>query len=106
VVAANAPAFIAATGITNVLGPFSGDLADGGERLRLVNHNDRRMDEITCGDEPPWPVGPDGSGCSLAKRQPLSSSAQPGTWSASEEIGGTPGELNFPFSGGPGSPSA
>lgn len=99
VIARNVPAFRAANGATNVLGPFTGSLDQGGEHLRLVNHNGRIMDEMTYGDEPPWPVGADGSGASLAKRHPQYGSANPTNWMASYLIGGTPGSNNVAKAG-------
>lgn len=95
-VAADPAALQAATGLENILGPFTGALANEGERLILRNLNGRLMDELTYGDQPPWPVGADGSGASLAKRLPASPSGPPENWRASREVGGTPGRVNFP----------
>jgi hypothetical protein len=95
-VAGDPVALEAATGLANVLGPFTGALANEGERLILRNLNGRLLDELTYSDQPPWPVGADGSGASLAKRLPASPSSPPENWRASREIGGTPGRANFP----------
>ena len=95
-VAADPAALQAATGLESVLGPFTGALANEGERLLLRNLNGRLMDELTYGDQAPWPVGADGSGASLAKRLPASPSSPPENWRASREVGGTPGRVNFP----------
>jgi len=77
-----------------VFGPFSGKLANSGESLRLVSHNQRVMDRLDYGDEGRWPVAPDGSGVSLAKLDPDLGSADPGAWGFSEQVGGTPGSAN------------
>lgn len=96
VVAGDLAAFTQATGLTNVFGPFYTNLANNGERLILRNHDGRMMDELTYGDEPPWPEGADGSGATLSKRVPLSASAEPRNWIASAALGGTPGRANVP----------
>lgn len=88
----------AATGFTNILGPFSKRLANGGETLRLRNNSGRLMDEIQYTDQPPWPIGPGGFGASLAKRDRFFATSPPNNWRASAEPGGTPGRENFPAS--------
>lgn len=52
VVASNPAALQAATGATNGFGPF----ANGGETLRVRNHNNQILDELTFGNDSPWPV--------------------------------------------------
>ncbi|HWI58054.1 MAG TPA: lamin tail domain-containing protein, partial [Bacillota bacterium] len=102
VVAADPAALQAASGITNVVGPFSRRLSNGGELLRLRNHNGRILDEMTFQDSAPWPVGADGSGASLAKRDTNSASSPAANWQSSSQIGGTPGQENFPDTTGAG----
>ncbi|MBI2926312.1 MAG: lamin tail domain-containing protein, partial [Verrucomicrobia bacterium] len=96
VVALDPVSLQAATGITNVVGPFIGRLANAGERLELRNNNHRLMDVVSYGVEGDWPVGPDGSGVSLAKADPNTGSAPAQNWVASAQIGGTPGARNVP----------
>jgi Lamin Tail Domain len=81
---------------TGALGPFVGTLSNGGETLRLQDNNQRAMDELTYGDKGAWPVGPDGGGVSLAKKNPASNSADAANWAASAQPIGTPGAANFP----------
>lgn len=81
--------------LTNVLGPFTGRLANSGETLELVNASQRIMDRISYGVDGRWPVAPDGSGVSLAKRHENLASAEPANWTSSALPGGTPGRLNF-----------
>src|SRR4029079_11398857 len=50
------------------VGPWMGQLDNGGGTLRLVNFNGRIMDELTYGDSGDWSVAPDGSGTTLARR--------------------------------------
>jgi len=98
VVIAISPADLAAsTGLNNIRGPFTGRLGNNGDTLRLRNNSQRILDEVTygAGADDDWPVGPDGSGVSLAKRDRDSSSASPANWTVSEQIGGTPGAQNF-----------
>ena len=77
-------------------GPWAGSLANGGERLRLRNNSDRLMDEVEYHDSGAWPVGPDGSGATLAKADESSFSGDAANWRSSAQIGGTPGAANFP----------
>ncbi len=96
VVASSPNTLQAATGITNLLGPFTGLLANTGEKLELRSNNNRLMDSVNYGVEGDWPSGPDGAGVSLAKRDPDLGSASPESWRMSAQIGGTPGQPNFP----------
>ena len=80
---------------SQTLGPFTGRLANDGERLELRNNSDRLMDWIDYDDTDSWPVGPDGSGMSLAKMDPDSASPPSLNWTSSLVRGGTPGTHNF-----------
>ena len=79
-----------------VFGPFVGKLNNGGDVVRLLNRNDRVMDQLEYQDQGRWPIGPDGSGATLSKRDAQSGSEDPGEWTSSPELGGTPGRENFP----------
>ena len=83
--------------IPGALVPFTGTLDNGGETIQLRDRNGRLMDQVTYGDSGEWPVAPDGSGASLAKRNVQSASADPASWTFSPQIGGTPGAENFPL---------
>ncbi|MES2640262.1 MAG: lamin tail domain-containing protein [Myxococcota bacterium] len=80
--------------LTDALGPYAGTLADGGERIDLRNNGGRLIDTVAYGDDDPWPVEADGSGLSLAKGDPDSASDHAENWTASAELGGTPGQPN------------
>jgi hypothetical protein len=95
VVASSPVDLMAATGLANVIGPFAGRLANDGERLELRNTNRRLMDEVSYDVEGDWPVGPDGAGVSLAKRDEDSGSSSASNWTVSPLVGGTPGQRNF-----------
>jgi len=96
VVASSPATLMTATGATNALGPFTGRLSNGGDRLELRNNNGRLMDALDYGVEGDWPVGADGAGVSLAKRNADAGSAAPESWTVSARVGGTPGTANFP----------
>ena len=83
------------------LGPFTGQLDNGGETVRLENNSGRVMDELSYSDEGDWPVGADGSGATLTKRDEGSADGRPANWTASGDLGGTPGAANFPDPGAP-----
>jgi hypothetical protein len=95
-VAANPAALQAASGRSGVQGPFTGSLNNGGERLELRDRNDRLMDKMVFSDGGKWPVAPDGSGATLAKRDQNTISDESGNWTSSVVVGGTPGARNFP----------
>lgn len=80
----------------SALGPWTGQLDNGGEELRLVNNSGRVMDRVSYGDSGDWPVGPDGSGASLVKRDEESADSGPSHWTTSPRVGGSPGVKNFP----------
>lgn len=96
VIASSPSTLMAATGLTNVLGPFSGRISNSGETLDLLNNNARVMDTITYGVDDDWPIAPNGSGVSLAKVNGNAATADITNWAASAQVGGTPGADNFP----------
>ena len=92
-----APAtLMAQAGISHVLGPFAGRLSNDGEQIKLRDLNDRVMDEVDYGTGGDWPLGADGSGMSLAKKDPNLASQSAESWTVSRQSGGTPGAPNFP----------
>ena len=97
VVASSPAALMAATGVTNLVGPFRNRLANAGDTLRLRNNDSRIIDEITFASEGDWPVAPDGAGPSLARRRANVRGADAANWLASAQVGGTPGAENFPI---------
>jgi len=71
-----------------ILGPFVGRLANNGETLTLLDGAGRILDELSYGDEEPWPAAADGDGSSLVRMR--SDGAEPTAWIASVEPGGNP----------------
>jgi len=96
VVAASPGALTAASGVTNVVGPFTGRLSNSGEKLELRNNNNRLMDLLDYGTDGDWPVAADGAGPSLAKIDEDGAAADPANWRAGPRPGGTPGAANYP----------
>lgn len=80
---------------TPVFGPFIGRLSNAGETIELVNNSDRVMDRLDYDDSGDWPAAADGSGVSLAKKNPDSASEPVENWGWSDRVGGTPGVVNF-----------
>ena len=95
VVAANPGALQAEAGISGVLGPYSGQLSNDGERVALQDNSGRVMDEIDYGTDGAWATAADGGGASLAKNAEHSASGAASSWRASRSARGTPGTGNF-----------
>lgn len=95
VIAISPGTLMAEKGLTNVLGPFAGRLANDGEEIKLRDLNNRIMDAMDYGVDGEWPEAPDGSGASLVKRHPNLASRLAENWTGSTQIGGTPGAANF-----------
>ena len=94
VIAQDPVAFAAASGLTGVLGGYTGSLSNGGETIHLLDLNDRVMDELIYNDAGEWPVAADGSGASLAKIGEHLGTGDPNSWTFSSNSGGTPGSDN------------
>ncbi len=93
-VIAAAPADVEAVyGITGVLGPYLGSLkAD--DTLELYDEREGLLFEVPYSDQPPWPVGADGGGHSLALKRPTYGLADPRAWAISDRVGGSPGQFD------------
>jgi hypothetical protein len=85
-----------------ILGPYSGSLSNGGERVELARPGAEdqgvvrylAVDSILYDDQAPWLVEPDGNGPSLERVYPWMYGNEPANWSASTITGGTPGLRN------------
>ncbi|HYW78872.1 MAG TPA: lamin tail domain-containing protein, partial [Thermoguttaceae bacterium] len=96
VVAADPTALQTESGYEDALGPFDGRLSNGSDTLRLINNSGRQMNALDYSDGGEWPVGPDGGGPSLAKRDRETATELVDHWTFSVQVGGTPGAENFP----------
>ncbi len=77
------------------LGPWEGQLSNRGEEVRLYNNDERLMNVVAYEDGGDWPVAPDATGLTLAKRARETNSTDAENWTFSEQVGGTPGRDNF-----------
>ena len=89
-----------------VLGPFSGALDNGGERISLTKPVDIglgigadstaefRTDTVRFNDKAPWPIEADGGGPSLERIDAASYAGDPINWAASRGDSGTPSRTN------------
>ncbi len=96
-----------------VVGDWEGALANGGERLRLLDADGNTIEDLTWTDSAPWPVGADGLGASddwlpadvlpledhqfrgrsLQRVSLTAETDQPGNWQASPLDGMDPGSV-------------
>lgn len=76
------------------VGDFSFGLSSRGDSIRLFNAAGNKILAFFYGTQPPWPAANDGSGKTLALKQPDLSPALPQNWFLSNEVGGTPGKPN------------
>ena len=72
-------------GITNVVGPFSLSLRNGGERITLRDENNHLVDTVRFNDKYPWPTAPDEFGISLECITPDEDNSTAANWRSSEE---------------------
>ncbi len=80
------------------IGPYAGTLADGGERLTLMD-GDCLVETVRYDDRPPWPIGADGYGPSLERIDYTAPADDFHSWRTSfrqtgPALGGTPGLPN------------
>ncbi len=91
VVARNPVALAASYGLMNVRGPYSGRLANDGERIELSDSAGQILISFRYDEQAPWPASPDGTGHSLVLARAGGDPEEASTWSPSTYIGGTPG---------------
>ena len=79
--------------VGNHIGDLGFGLSNGGESLRLYSVAGTLIDSVAYGDATPWPVEADGTGATLALRDPRSDNSRAESWTASGHLG-TPGASN------------
>lgn len=95
IVVAKSPGTIEAVyGLTGVYGPFTGNLPNSSGKVQLRNHADAVFLEVNYGSRNPWPVAADGAGHSLVLTRPSYGQGEPGAWSTSDMVGGSPGRMD------------
>jgi hypothetical protein len=78
-------------GITNVVGPFTNDLAKSAGTIRLRNQLNAVLLEANYATKHPWPAAADGGGHSMVLSRPSFGERFPEAWAASQRWGGSPG---------------
>lgn len=82
-------------GVT-VAGYYGSSLANGGERIALLDPAGWVVDSLTYGDAGAWPMAADGQGASLERIEFTGDTRAPENWRASPQAGGTPGTAPTP----------
>jgi len=72
-----------------------GSLSNGGEVVRLLDREGVEVDSVKYDDVFPWPEEPDSEGPSLEIVDPERPNYTYENWQASEEIGGSPGWVEW-----------
>ena len=72
-------------GYDGFVGEFEGQLANGGENLRLIDSNGNVVDEVRYFDGGEWSIWADGRGSSLELVDPRQDNDFPSAWEASDE---------------------
>ncbi len=78
----------------DAVGPYSGELPNGGGDVVLFDAEERVADFVDFNDQPPWPINPDGLRGSLELIDPLSDNDRGQAWRESFDFNGTAGALN------------
>jgi hypothetical protein len=74
-----------------VFGYFSGNLANGGERIAILDRNGQTVTAVHYDNGNGWPAAADGGGYSIEVIDPLGDPNAPANWRASAALNGTPG---------------
>lgn len=85
VISNNAPLLQAKWPGVTILGNFSGNLNNRGERIALEDASGNPADELTYADGGKWPSLADGGGSTLELREAAADNAHPASWAASDE---------------------
>ena len=90
-VVAASPADVAGYyGLQGVLGPYTNTLKTSGT-IKLLDEQGAVLLEIPYSNQPPWPVGADGTGHSIVMARPSYGEGDAGAWEISSRLDGSPG---------------
>ena len=81
-------------GLQRVLGPYLGQLDNGGEIVELLNSKGQMISRVHYDDSTPWSGRPDGRGPSLEFTGVDNANGLARNWKPSKTLGGTPGRVN------------
>ncbi|HET6408171.1 MAG TPA: lamin tail domain-containing protein, partial [Chthoniobacteraceae bacterium] len=70
---------------SKILGDFSGNIRRGGERLRLTDAFGNPVNEVTFGNDSPWPIDAHGGGSSMELKDARADNTRPQAWASSSE---------------------
>ncbi len=84
-----------------IYGEFDFGLSSMGERLQLFDNTSNLIDELTYGNDIPWPAAANGEGPTLELLNSNRDNTLAENWQASWEIGGSPGQANSTLLGIP-----
>lgn len=84
--------------VVKYIGDLSFGLSSSGSLVRLYDYNLNLIDQLTYGVVSPWPSEPNGTGATLALKEPSLDNAIGTNWSASPKPG-TPGAVNTLLAG-------
>lgn len=96
VLAADPAALAARYRGVRVAAAYDGRLANGGERIRVVDAVGGVLLDVAYDDEGAWPLAPDGLGFSLVLDDLAADPRDPEAWRASAAVGGSPGAADAP----------
>ncbi|HIL68666.1 MAG TPA: hypothetical protein EYG38_02295, partial [Verrucomicrobia bacterium] len=82
---------------SRVFGYFDGSLSNSGESIKLRNRKGDPFLVLDYRDGNGWPNEADGEGFSLQIVNEVENPGNPGNWTRSREIGGSPGKDGFPI---------
>jgi CotH kinase protein/Lamin Tail Domain/Fn3 associated/Chitobiase/beta-hexosaminidase C-terminal domain/Immunoglobulin I-set domain/Bacterial TSP3 repeat len=77
-----------------VAGSYQGTLANGGQRIALLDRNGSTVTSVTYNNAAGWPTGAAGGGYSLEVINPNGDPNDPANWRASLALNGSPGVAN------------
>ena len=94
----NAAAFAARYPGVLVSGYYSGALANGGERIALLDQHGNTVISVDYKNSGGWPAAANGGGYSLEIINPNADPDDPANWTASSSLNGSPGFVTPPLS--------